>query len=70
MQSLPLTTTAEKRGNYPLNLRSCDFSCATTKQLLPPKKPLKVRTLNVAEAVTIIRNCHRLQKPWAKSQLP
>lgn len=37
MQTLPLTTTAQKRGNYPLNLRSCDFSCAT-KQLLPKEK--------------------------------
>lgn len=70
MQSLPLTTTAEKRGNYPLNLRSCDFSCATTKQLLPPKKPLKVRTLNVAEAVTIIRNCHQTSKALGKKSAP
>lgn len=38
MQSLPLTTTAEKRGNYPLNLRSCDFSCTTEQNNSSPKK--------------------------------
>lgn len=41
-----------------------------TKQLLPKNKTLKVHTLNVAEAVTIIRNCHQTSKALGKKSAP
>lgn len=43
------------------------ISLAQLNKTTPPqKKTLKVRTLNVAEAVTIIRNCHQTSKALSK----